>query len=54
MQATVHGVAKSQARLSEFSSLHFTSEELKNKHAETNDTITEIKNYSRRNQEQNI
>ena len=24
--------------------LHFTSEELKNKHAETNDTITEIKN----------
>ena len=30
MQATVHGVAKSQARLSEFSSLHFTSIILQN------------------------
>ena len=30
---------KSQTRLNDF-----TSEELKNKHAETNDTITEIKN----------
>ena len=29
-------------------------EELKNKHAETNNTITEIKKYSRRNQQQNI
>ena len=29
-------------------------EELKNKHTETNNTITEIKKYSRRNQQQNI
>ena len=29
-------------------------EELKNKHSETNSTITEIKNNSRRNQQQNI
>ena len=29
-------------------------EELKNKHAETNNTITEIKKYSMRNQQQNI
>ena len=28
--------------------------ELKNKHTETNSTITEIKNNSRRNQQQNI
>ena len=29
-------------------------EELKNKHTETNNTITEIKKHPRRNQEQNI
>ena len=29
-------------------------EELKNKHTETNNTITEIKSNSRRNQQQNI
>ena len=29
-------------------------EELKNKQTETNNTITEIKKYSRRNQQQNI
>ena len=29
-------------------------EEFKNKHTETNNTITEIKKYSRRNQQQNI
>ena len=29
-------------------------EELKNKHTETDNTITEIKKYSRRNQQQNI
>ena len=29
-------------------------EELKNKRTETNNTITEIKKYSRRNQQQNI
>ena len=29
-------------------------EELKNKYAETNNKITEIKKYSRRNQQQNI
>ena len=28
--------------------------ELKNKHTETDNTITEIKKYSRRNQQQNI
>ena len=40
--ATVHGVAKSRTRLSDFTSLHL--EELKNKHTHTNNTITEIKN----------
>ena len=39
-------------------SINKVLEELKNKHAETNNTITEIKNtlkkYSRRNQQQNI
>ena len=29
-------------------------EELKNKHADTNNTITDVKKYSRRNQQQNI
>ena len=29
-------------------------EELKNNHTETNNTITEIKKYSKRNQQQNI
>jgi len=41
VQATIHGVAKSQAGLSDFTSL---PEELKNKHTVTNSTITEIKN----------
>ena len=40
--ATVHGVTKSQRRLSGFTHSLTHSEELKNKSAETNNTITEI------------
>ena len=35
-------------------SINKDPEELKNKHTETDNTITEIKKYSRRNQQQNI
>ena len=35
-------------------SINKNLEELKNKHTDTNNTITEIKKYSRRNQQQNI
>ena len=35
-------------------SINKNLEELKNKHTETNNTITEIKKHPRRNQEQNI
>ena len=41
-RTVIHGVAKSQTRLSGFTHSLTQSEELKNKPAETNNTITEI------------